>query len=185
MASLGEELERIAALAAAHGEPGDVVSAIIATEPSPGRRVYLCAYDGADGFRSWLGVDDGGGAIVERRDLREAVTIAALCEVAADAAGGGDLDQLVARLQELRATEGAAGFDEAEAAARALQAVLAEPPQLATSARLDEIGAAARRLEQELDPTSGSAFAAAMRSSQSAVAELQREIEAGYRLELT
>ena len=60
--------------------------------------------------------------------------------------------------------------------------MLGEPPQLATPERLDEIGAATRRLERELDPTSASPFAAAMRSSEAAVSELQREIEAGYRV---
>lgn len=184
MPALADELARIADLATAHGAPGDRVSAVIATEPSPGRRVYLCAFDGADGYRSWIAVDGEGAAVTSRRELREAVTVAVLCEVATDAAGGGDLDDLLARLVELREAEAPAGIEDAEDAARALQAVLAEPPQLATPARLDEIGAATRRLEHELDPTSSSPFAAAMRSSQSAVAELEREIEAGYRAPL-
>ena len=76
--------------------------------------------------------------------------------------------------------EAPSGIEDAEAAALALRVVLAEPPQLATPERLDEIGAATRRLERELDPTSASPFAAAMRSSEAAVSELQREIEAGY-----
>jgi hypothetical protein len=183
--ALGEELERIGALAVTQADPGDAVSAVIPTEPSPGRRVYLCAFDDADGYRSWLAVDAEGKAITQRRDVREAVTVAVLCEVAADAAGGGALDELIARLAELRENESPPGIEDAEAAAHALRVVLAEPPQLATPARLDEIGAATRRLERELDPTSASPFAAAMRSSESAVAELQREIEAGYRLPLS
>jgi hypothetical protein len=183
-ASLADELERIAALVAAQAGDGDVVSAVIATEPSPGRRVYLCAFDGADGFRGWLGVDADGSAIAGRRELREAVTIAVLCEVAADAAAGGDLDALIARLAELRETEAPPGIEDAEAAARALRDVLGDPPQLAAPGRLDEIGATTRRLERELDPTSASPFAAAMRSSEAAVSELQREIEAGYRVPL-
>ena len=117
--------------------------------------------------------------------MREAVSIAALCEVASDAAGGGDLDALIARLAELREREAPSGIEAAEAAARALRGVLAEAPQLATPARLDEIGAATRRLEQELDPMASSPFASALQASQDAVAELQREIEAGYRLPLT
>ena len=180
MGALADELERIAALAAAQTASDAVVSGVIPTEPSPGRRAYLCVFDGTDGLRSWLGVDADGSAISDRRDLREAVTIAVLCEVAADAAGGGDLDVLVARLAQLRETEAPPGIEDAEAAAVALRAVLGEPPQLATPGRLDEIGAATRRLERELDPTSASPFAAAMRSSEAAVSELQREIEAGY-----
>jgi hypothetical protein len=178
------ELERVAGLAAAHAGQGDAVSGVIATEPAPGERVYLCAFDDADGYRSWLAVRADGAPVTSRVELREAVSIAALCEVATDAAGGGDLDALLARLRELRETEARAGIERAEEAALALREVLAEPPQLATPARLDEIGAATRRLEQELDPTAASPFAAAMQASQGAVAELQREIEAGYRLPL-
>ena len=103
-----------------------------------------------------------------------------MCELAADAAGGGELDELVARLRELRDREAPEGIEQAEAAARELQQVLGEPPQLATPARLDAIGAAARRLEQELSPNAPSPFVTAMRASQGVVGELQREIEAGY-----
>jgi hypothetical protein len=181
---LVDELGRIAALAATHAAPGDAVSGVIATEPAPGRYVYLCAFDDADGRRSWLALRSDGTAIESRRAVREAVSIAALCEVASDTAGGGDLDALIARLTELREREAPPGIEEAEAAARALRSILAEAPQLATPARLDEIGAATRRLEQELDPTTSSPFASALRASQDAVAELQREIEAGYRLPL-
>lgn len=181
--SLPDDLERAAGLAAAHAD-GARVSAVIATEPEPGRRVYLAAFDDPDGFRSWLAVREDGSPLVTRAELREAVSIAALCEVAAEAAGGGDLEGLVARLAELRASDAPAGIEQAEDAARALAAVVAEPPQLASPARLDAIGQAARRLEQELDPVAASPFAAAMRSAEGAVGELQREIEAGYRLPL-
>jgi hypothetical protein len=184
MTALADELERIAELAAGHARPGDAVSAVIPTEPEPGRRVHLVAFDDADGYRSWLAIDDAGAAITLRRDLREAITVAVLCEIASDAAGGGDLDALIARLRELRETEAPPSIQDAEEAARALRDVLAEPPQLATPARLDEIGAATRRLERELDPSGASSFAAVMRSSDGAVADLEREIEAGYRVPL-
>jgi hypothetical protein len=95
------------------------------------------------------------------------------------------VDALIASLAELREREAPEGIEDAEEAARALQEVLGDPPQLATPSRLDEIGAATRRLERELDPAGASSFAAAMKSAQGAVAELQREIEAGYRLQLT
>ena len=183
--SLADELERIAGLAATHAAPGDAVSGIIATEPAAGERVHLCSFDDADGRRSWLAIRDDGTAVATRAELREAVSIAALCEVAGDAAGGGDLDALIARFVEPRETEAPPGIEDAEEAARALRGVLAEPPQLATPALLDEIGAATRRLERELDPTAASPFSAAMRSSQEAVSELQREIEAGYRVPLS
>ena len=182
---LAQELVRIEALAAVHADPGEAVSGIIATEPTPGELVYLCSFDGADGLRSWIAVRADGTPVESRVALREAVSIAALCEVAIDAAGGGDLDVLIAKLVELREQEAQRGIEGAEEAARALRLVLAEPPQLATPARLDEIGAATRRLERELDATAASPFTSALRASQAAVQELQREIEAGYRIPLS
>jgi hypothetical protein len=177
---LGEELERAAELAAAHAEPGAVVSGVLATEVEPGRRIYLCSLDGVDRTRSWLGVREDGSAVTARPEVRAAVSIAALCEVAVDTAGGGDLDGLIASLADLRAREAPEGIEAAEAAARALREVIGDPPQLATPARLDEIGVATRRLEQELDPGGASPFAAALKAAQGAVQELQREVEAGY-----
>ena len=113
------------------------------------------------------------------------MSIAALCEVATDAAGGGDLDALIARLEELQATEAPPGIEAAVEAARELRDVLAEPPQLATPSRLDEIGTATRRLERELDPTARVPVRGGAEVSQDAVGELQREIEAGYRVPLS
>jgi hypothetical protein len=182
---LAEELVRVGAFVARHAGPGDAVSGIIATESRPGERIYLCSFDDADGLRSWLAVRDDGSPVESRAGLREAVSIAALCEVATDAAGGGDLDALIARLAELREQEAPSGIEDAEEAAHALRLVLAAPPQLATPARLDEIGAATRRLERELDATAASPFASAIQTSQAAVQELQREIEAGYRIPLS
>lgn len=182
--SLSDELERVACLAVALGEPGDAVSGVIATEPRPGDRVYLCAIDGGDGFRGWIAIREDGTPVTSRKDLREAVSIAALCEVAGDAAGGGDVEALLASLAALREAEAPPGIEQAEAAARALREVLADPPQVASPDRLDEIGAAARELERELDPTAASPFSVALQSSEAAVSELQREIEAGYRLPL-
>ena len=182
--SLIEDVERAAELAAAHGKPGDRVSGVIPAEPASGGRVYVCSFDGADGFRGWLAMRADGTPVVDRAELRAAVSIAALCEVA-EAAGGGELDTLIARLEELREAEAPPGIEDAIEAARALLAVIGEPPQLATPARLDDIGAATRRLERELDPDGPSPFAGAMNSAQDAVGHLQREIEAGYLLPLT
>ena len=185
--SLADELERVAGLAAGAvgASAGDVVSGVIPTEPAPGQRIYLCAFDDADGYRSWVAVHEDGALVESRSELRDAVSIAALCEVAVDAAGGGDLDTLIARLEELRRTEAPDGIEDAEEAARALRDALAEPPQVASPARLDGIGTATRRLERELDPLGPSPFSAAMQSSQTAVGELLREIEAGYRVPLS
>ena len=183
--TLAEQLERAAAQAAAHVGVGDVVSGVLATEAEPGRRVYLCSIDGADGTRAWVGVREDGSMVASRADVRAAVSIAALCEVAVDTAGGGDLDGLIATLADLRERESPEGIEDAEEAAAALRLVLGDPPQLATPARLDEIGVATRRLELELDPGGASPFSAALKAAQGAVSELQREVDAGYLVELT
>ena len=182
--SLAAEVERVARLAAAHAGPDATVSGVVPTEPRPGAPVYVCSFDGADGSRGWLAVRDDGSAVADRLELRAAVSIAALCELAEDVAGGGELDALIERLEEIGRTESPPGIENAAAAARDLLAVLGEPPQLATPERLDAIGASTRRLERELDPAGASAFSLAMRSGQAAVGELQRDVEAGYLLPL-
>ena len=100
--ALADDLDRIAGIAGAHAGPADTVSAVLATEPRVGERVYLCAFDDGDGRRSWLAVAADGSPVRTRTALREAVSIAALCEIAVDSAGGGDVESLVARLVELR-----------------------------------------------------------------------------------
>jgi hypothetical protein len=183
--SLNDELERAAELAKAVEEPGSEVSGVLATEAEAGRRVYVCSLDGADGTRAWLAVLQDGTVVSSRAELRAAVSIAALCEVAADTAGGGDLPGLITSLADLREREAPEGIEDAEAAASALREVIGESPWLSTPARLDEIGVATRRLEQELDPGGASPFAAALKAAQGAISELQREVEAGYLVELT
>jgi hypothetical protein len=182
--ALADEIERAALSTAAHVGEADSVSGVLPTEAEPGRRVYLCSVDGADGTRGWLGVGEDGSMVTSRVEVRAAVSIAALCEVAVDSAGGGDLDALIASLADLRAREAPEGIEDAERAAEALRDVVGAPPQLATPARLDAIGAATRRLEQELDPGGASPFTAALKSAQNAVSELQREVEAGYLVDL-
>jgi hypothetical protein len=181
--ALPDDLERVASIAAAYAN-GDVLVAVLATEPVGGSRRYLCAFENIAAGRTWLALDDSGVAVTGRRDVRDAVSIAALCEVAEENAFPGDLDELRAQLVALRIAEQPAGIDEAEEAALALQHVLGAAPTVATRARLDAIGIAARRLERALDPTAASPFAVAMQSSQPAVEELVREVETGYRLPL-
>jgi hypothetical protein len=83
--TLAEELERAAAAASAHGR----VSAVLAAEPAGGGRSYLVAYGEGD-ERSWLVVDDAGEATDERARVREVASLVAMCELAAELAGGED-----------------------------------------------------------------------------------------------
>ena len=180
--ALVDDLERIAASAAAHPEGDDgALRGILATEPAAGVRIYVCAFESSGGTRSWVALDGDGAPIVSERSVRDAVSIAALCEVAEEAAFPGDLDELRAQLVALRITEGPDGIDEADAAARGLQHVLGAPPHVATPARLDEIGQAARRLELALDPTTPSPFAAAMRSAVDVAEALWADVRGAYR----
>jgi len=181
---LAEELEAAAGAAAAHAADGETVAAVLPAEPHTGARVYVVAYHGEEG-RSWLAFDTAGEPVADRVLIRDAVSIAGLCEVAAETAGGGDLDELRSRLVAVRLTEAPPGIEEAETALDELQRAVGTPPQLATPERLDAIGTAARRLELALDPTAGSPFAAAMKAAGSAVDGLAREVEGAYRIELS
>jgi hypothetical protein len=181
--TLPEDLERIANAAASRAD-GSVVSGVIATKPAAGMRVYVCAFEAPDGARTWLAVDDAGLPLDEPREVRDAVSIGALCEVAEEAAFPGDLDELRAQLVALRIAEDPEGIAEAEEAARELQHVLGAPPHVASPERLDAIGVAARRLERALDPTAPSPFTTAMRGAAEVADALWADVEAAYRVPL-
>lgn len=175
--ALPEELERIAELTGA--------TAVLGAEAQPGARVYVCAFVADGSVRTWLALGQDGQPVSERRRVREAVAILALCELAEETAAGGDLDELLSQLAALRMTENPPGIDEAEQAVRELRGVLGTPPVLATPARLDEIGSATRRLEIALGgAVQGSPFAAAMKGASEVVEALQREVEGSYRIDL-
>jgi hypothetical protein len=178
--ALADELERIAGLAAAHGEKS-VLSGVLAAEPASGLRIYICAFEAPDGARTWLALDDEGTPVQSRGDVRDAVSIAALCEVAEEAAFPGDLDELRSQLVALRIAEAPDGIEDADAAALALQHVLGAPPHVASPERLDAIGQAAHRLEAALDPTAPSPFTTAMRSAVEVADALWRDVESAYR----
>ena len=179
--SLREDVGRVAELAKSFAARGESLAGVLAAEPSPGERVYLCAFADEAGERAWLALDGGGTPISSRAAIREATSIAALCELAEETAGGGDLDELRGQLATLRLT----GIDEAEEAALALERTLGAPPRLATPAYLDAVGLATRRLEQALGENGGSPFAAAMKGSLVAVDELTAEVEGRNKVELT
>jgi len=185
--ALAEELAEVAARAAAHAAPGEDLAGVLAAEPTTGRRVYLCAFARADNgaTRTWIGLDAAGAPVDDRRLVREAVSIAALCELAAETAGGGDLPGLRAHLLELRMRERPPGIETAEEAALELERTVGGEPRLATPGYLDDVGAATRRLEATLGEDAGSPFAAAMRSGMASVDELAQEVERGYKIPLS
>ncbi len=183
--TLADDLARIAEAAATLAASGEEVSAVVPTEPHAGGRLYLCAFQRPVGERSWLALDDTGAAVEERQAIRDAVSIAALCELAEEVAAGGDLDELHSKLVALRVTENPEGIDEAEEALLELQRVIGAPPALATPARLDAIGLATRRLELALGGAlHGSPFADAMRGAGDAVDALTSDVERDYRVPL-
>lgn len=181
--ALEDELATAAAAAGAFGGAGELLTAVVAAEPSPGLRVYLCAWAAADAI-AWLAVGRDGRPIGDRAVVRDAVSIMGLCELAEESAAGGDVDALRARLAELREVEGADGIEKAEEAVAALAAVLQPPPRLATPSYLDAIGTAVTRVEQALGEIGGSPFAAAMMVGAGAVEELAKDVERRYKVPL-
>ena len=181
--SVVEEVGRIADAAGAFAEPGEELTGVLATE-TLGRRIYLCAFESAEGH-SWLALGAEAEPLSERRLVREAASIAALCEVAEESAGGGHLPELQDRLAELRETDRPEGIEEAEAAAAALAETLQAEPRVASGAYLDAIGSASRWLEQALGESGASPFAAAMQAALGSVEELAADIEGHYKLPLT
>jgi hypothetical protein len=83
---LSEDVSRIAGIAAQHRAPGQQVVAVLAVDSAAGERVYLCAYADDEGSREWLALDAGGAPLTDRARVREAASIAALVEVAEEAA---------------------------------------------------------------------------------------------------
>jgi hypothetical protein len=181
--TLVDELERIAEAARVYAGRGEELAVVIPAEPEIASRVFLCAYVAGDD-RSWLAFDMDAKPVSDRALVHHAVSIAALCELAEESAGGGSLDDLRARLEELARIEGAHLTDEVEAALAGLEDAIAEPPRLASPAYLDGIGTATRRLEQALGEIAASPFAEAMKQGSVAVEGLTVEVDGSYKLPL-
>jgi hypothetical protein len=181
---LAMELEAVAARAEAYAEGDEAVSGVLAAEPGDEQRLYLCAFAAPGGERSWLVLNAQGEPVESRERVRHAVSIAALCEVAEESAGGGDVAALRTQLLRLRLTENPPGIDEAEDAALALESALAPPPRVASPAYLDAIGSATRRLERALGDDA-SPFATALQAAIAAVDALTEEVETTYKRPLS
>ena len=179
---VAEDVSRIAGAAAEFAAAGEQVAGVLVSEPL-GQRVYLVAFAAGEA-RTWLALDDDARPLTQRRLVREAASLAALCEVAEESAGGGDLPQLRARLAEIREAEAPDGIEQAEEAAAALAAALQPEPRVANGAYLDALGIASQRLEHALGESGGSPFAAALRAAAPAVEELAAEVERDYKLAL-
>jgi hypothetical protein len=180
---LEEEIADARALAAGYAEAREELVGVVPAEPA-GIRIYLCAYQ-RDGVETWLAIDGEGTPVAERALVRDAVSIAALCELAEESAGGGDLAQLRASLAQLRETEAPEGIEAAEDAARELEETILPPPRLASIEYLDTIGRAAGTLEEALGESVSSPFAAAMKNGLAAAEELSARVEGSYKVPLS
>ena len=93
--SLDEELRRIAEKAVTYCRDGEELAGIIPAQPGSGGRVYVCAYRD-EGETSWLVLDADGKAVEDRVLVKDAVSIAALCELAEEAGGGENGEPMLA-----------------------------------------------------------------------------------------
>jgi hypothetical protein len=177
--ALADDLVRVADAAGAHGP----VLAVLAAEPAAGYRLYLVAL-GPEDARRWAVLDDEGSVVTRRDDVRDAASIVALCELAEDLAGGGDLERLRVQLAQVRMVEQPEGIEEAEDAALALERVIGAPPRVASPAFLDAVGAATLELERALGELS-SPFSEAIRGAAGAVDQFVQEVERHYLVDVT
>jgi hypothetical protein len=181
---LAAQLERIAAAAGGYAAAGEELVGVVATEPAGGRRVYLCAYSVGE-THTWLALDEAGEPVGTRSLVRDAASIAALCELAEESADGGELEELRGRLRTLRLTEDPPGIERAEDAALALEAAIGVPPRVASPAYLDLLGAATHELELALGDAGPSPFSAALKAGVATVEEFVQDVLRGYKGQLT
>jgi hypothetical protein len=83
---LAEDVDRIAAAAAAMAGSREQVVAVLPVEPADGERLYLCAFEGPDESKTWLALDESGSPVTDRKRVRDAASIAALVEIAEESA---------------------------------------------------------------------------------------------------
>ena len=184
---LGQQLERVAGAALAWAAEEETIVAVIPAEPGPGLLVFLIAFEtlgSPEVPRTWVALDRDAQRVAAWSTVREAVSIAAMCEVAEEVAGGGDLDELRSQLVGLRLIENPPGIDEALVAVGVLECALGRPPRVASPAYLDAVGIAVRGLERALGELGQSPFIEAMKQAPTAIEALTREVEAGLKTRL-
>jgi hypothetical protein len=100
--ALDQELRRIAEVGVTYCRDGEELAGIVPAEPVAGVRLYVCAYrDGEE--TSWLVLDSDAVPVEDRSLIRDAVSIAALYELAEEAAGRSEEEPRVATPAELDA----------------------------------------------------------------------------------
>ena len=93
--ALDQELRRIAEVAVTYCRDGEELAGIVPAEPLGRARLYVCAYrDGEE--TSWLVLTSEGSPVEDRSLVRDAVSIAALYELAEEATGSPDEEARVA-----------------------------------------------------------------------------------------
>jgi hypothetical protein len=93
--ALDQELRRIAEVAVTYCKDGEELVGIIPAEPAVGERLYVCAYRDGD-ETAWLVLRADGSPVEDRSAVRDAVSIAALYELAEEAAGSPEEELRVA-----------------------------------------------------------------------------------------
>ena len=116
---LERELRRIADAAIRHAGEGEELTGIVPAEPGSGVRAYVCAFTGGGETTSWLVLDADGRPVEDRSLVRDAVSIAALYELAEEATGAAAEEPRVATPAELDAL--AAGADNPQAFVAAMK----------------------------------------------------------------
>ena len=168
--TLVDDLEQAAQAASGYGKLTAVLPAELAA-----RRAYLVAL-GEDEAREWLVLDAAFSPVADRETVREVASIVVLCELAGELAGGGQLEELRARLAEVRMTEQTPGIEEAEEAALVLERAIGAPPIVASPAYLDAVGVATKQLEESLGDYA-SPFAASLAAAAGTVEAFIAEVE--------
>jgi hypothetical protein len=116
---LERELRRIADAAVRHAADGEELTGIVPAEPGSGVRAYVCAFTDGGETTSWLVLDADGRPVEDRSLVRDAVSIAALYELAEEATGAAAEEPRVATPAELDAL--AAGADNPQAFVAAMK----------------------------------------------------------------